>query len=77
MTKTTTLNRRCFLGSGAATVLTVATGGILGSSYRSTQSDAKPEKKVLVGAHPWVYAATQPNYDVYPVLDQILSLIHI
>jgi len=73
MTKTTKLNRRCFLGSGAAAVLTVATGGILGSSCRSTQSDARPEKKVLVGAHPWVYAATQPNYDIYPVLDQIFA----
>jgi len=73
MTKTTTLNRRRFLGSGAAAVLTVATGGILGSSCRNTQSDARPEKKVLVGAHPWVYAATQPNYDIYPVLDQIFD----
>jgi sugar phosphate isomerase/epimerase len=73
MTKTTTLNRRRFLGSGAAAVLTVVTGGILGSSCRSTQSDARPEKKVLVGAHPWVYAATQPNYDIYPVLDKIFA----
>jgi len=73
MTKTTTLNRRCFLRSGAATVLTVATGGILGSNCRSTQSDARSEKKVLIGAHPWVYAATQPNYDIYPVLDQIFE----
>ncbi|MHC4745523.1 MAG: sugar phosphate isomerase/epimerase family protein, partial [Planctomycetota bacterium] len=73
MTKTTTMNRRCFLGSGAAAVLTLATGGILGSGCRSTQSKAKPEKKILVGAHPWVYAATQPNYDIYPVLDQIFA----
>ena len=73
MTKTTTLNRRCFLGSGATTVLTVATGGILGSSCRSTQSNARSEKKILVGGHPWVYAATQPNYDIYPVLDQIFG----
>ena len=73
MTKTTTLNRRCFLGSGMATVLTVATGGILESGCRSTQSDAKSKKKVLVGGHPWVYAATQPNYDIYPVLDQIFA----
>lgn len=73
MTKITTLNRRRFLGSGMATVLTVATGGILGSSCRSTQSDARSEKKVLVGGHPWVYAATQPNYDIYPVLDQIFA----
>ena len=73
MTKTTTLNRRCFLGSGAATVLTVAAGGIFGSGCRSTQSNARPEKKVLVGAHPWVYAATQPNYDIYPVLEKIFA----
>ena len=73
MTKTNTLNRRCFLGSGAAAMLTVAAGGILGSSCRSTQSNAKSEKKVLVGAHPWVYAATLPNYDIYPVLDRIFA----
>ena len=29
--------------------------------------------KVLVGAHPWVYAAKLKNYDVYPILDQIFS----
>ncbi|MGB2862577.1 MAG: sugar phosphate isomerase/epimerase [Sedimentisphaerales bacterium] len=73
MTKTTTLNRRSFLRSGMATVLTVATGGILGSSCRSTQNKTRPEKKILVGAHPWVYAATQPNYDIYPVLDGIFA----
>jgi sugar phosphate isomerase/epimerase len=73
MTKTTTLSRRHFLGSGAATMLILTTGGILGSSCRSTQSKAKPQKKVLVGAHPWVYAATQPNYDIYPVLDGIFA----
>lgn len=30
-------------------------------------------KKVLVGAHPWVYAAKQPKYDIYPILDQIFA----
>jgi len=73
MTKTTTLNRRCFLRSGAATVLTVAAGGILGSSCCCTQNDAKSKRKVLVGAHPWVYAATLPNYDIYPVLEKIFA----
>jgi len=28
---------------------------------------------VVVGAHPWVYAATQPHYDIYPVLDGIFA----
>ncbi len=73
MRKTTTLNRRHFLGSGAAAVLTVATGGILTSGCRGTQSGARSQKKVLVGGHPWVYAATQPKNDIYPILDQIFA----
>ena len=67
------MNRRCFLGSGAAAAISVATGGILGSGCRSAQSAASSREKVLVGGHPWVYAATQPNYDIYPVLDQIFA----
>jgi sugar phosphate isomerase/epimerase len=73
MRRTTTLDRRCFLGSGAAAALTVATGGILGSGCHGIQSGARSQKKVLVGGHPWVYAATQPNYDIYPVMDQIFA----
>ena len=53
--------------------LAVAAGGILGSGCRSTQNKTRSERKILVGAHPWVYAATQPNYDIYPVLDQIFA----
>ncbi len=33
---------------------------------------SKPED-VVVGAHPWVYAATQPNYDITPILDRIFA----
>ena len=73
MRETTTLNRRRFLGSSAAVILTVATGRTLGSSRRSTQSGAKSKKRVIVGGHPWVYAATQPNYDIYPALDGIFA----
>jgi hypothetical protein len=29
-------------------------------------------RKPVVAAHPWVYAATQPNYDIYPILAGIL-----
>ena len=28
---------------------------------------------VIVGAHPWVYAAKQPKYDITPVLPQIFA----
>ena len=73
MEKNATLNRRHFIYSGAVTALTLATGGILESGCHSTRNNAKPKKKVLVGGHPWVYAATQPNYDIYPVLDQIFA----
>jgi sugar phosphate isomerase/epimerase len=31
------------------------------------------KKRVVVGAHPWVYAATQPKYDIYPILDRIFA----
>jgi sugar phosphate isomerase/epimerase len=30
-------------------------------------------KKIIVGAHVWVYASTLPGYDVSPVLSQIFS----
>jgi sugar phosphate isomerase/epimerase len=30
-------------------------------------------RKITVAAHPWVYAATQPQYDIYPVLDGIFA----
>ena len=29
--------------------------------------------KVVVGAHPWVYAATRRPYEISPILDQIFS----
>lgn len=28
---------------------------------------------IRVGAHPWVYAATQDGYDVFPILEQVFS----
>lgn len=28
-------------------------------------------RKPVVAGHPWVYAATQPLYDIYPILDRI------
>jgi sugar phosphate isomerase/epimerase len=41
------------------------------SAAPAAETNAKT--KVLVGAHPWVYAATQPKYDIYPILDQIFA----
>ncbi|MCX7824809.1 MAG: sugar phosphate isomerase/epimerase [Verrucomicrobiae bacterium] len=34
---------------------------------------ARKPRKILVGGHPWVYAATRPKYDITPVLEQIFA----
>src|SRR4030042_4290260 len=65
------VNRRWFLKE--AIYVTVTTGGITGAGCRNTQNTAKSQKKILVGGHPWVYAATQPKNDIYPILDQIFA----
>jgi len=31
------------------------------------------ERKPTVAGHPWVYAATQAKYDIYPILDRIFA----
>jgi len=68
------LDRRRFLDSTVKGLFAATTGALLGTSCRSTQSRSSTKvKKVIVGAHPWVYAATQPKYDIYPVLDQIFA----
>jgi sugar phosphate isomerase/epimerase len=35
--------------------------------------EKKKRKKLFVGAHVWVYAASQPDRDVSPILDEIFS----
>jgi sugar phosphate isomerase/epimerase len=59
------VSRRRFLVSAAA--LAATTIGPQGGRA------AVPAAKVVVGAHPWVYAATQPGYDITPVLPQIFA----
>jgi sugar phosphate isomerase/epimerase len=54
--------RRGFLGST-----------MLGLAAARAGTAAAREPAVTVGAHPWVYAATRPNYDIYPILDQIFA----
>jgi len=52
---------------------------VLAGNRSSTLFAANPSKasqisqRITVGAHPWVYAATQPDYDIFPILDQIFS----
>jgi len=62
------MDRREFLGAAAAVI---AAAGCTGTARAA---EAKPQAaKIVVGAHPWVYAATQPKYDIYPVLDRIFA----
>jgi sugar phosphate isomerase/epimerase len=61
------LSRREFLGAGLVGVATLAVG------VRPATGGQIQTKKVVVGAHPWVYAATQPKYDITPILDQIFA----
>lgn len=58
------LSRRRFLIQSAC----LAAGASCAASAHSAS-----DKKVVVGAHPWVYAATQPNNDIVPILDSIFS----
>jgi sugar phosphate isomerase/epimerase len=44
-------------------------GGGLGMAARALADGRKP----VVAAHPWVYAVTQPHYDIYPLLDTIFA----
>jgi len=64
------LTRREFLGWTAGLLLAAG----LADAVATGQTDARPgKKKVLVGGHPWVYAAPLPNYDITPVLPQIFA----
>jgi sugar phosphate isomerase/epimerase len=62
------LDRREFLGATAAVIAAA------GCTWTAQAGEPKPQgAKIVVGAHPWVYAATQPNYDIYPILDRIFA----
>lgn len=61
-------SRREFLGCAA---VSLAAAGLCPIALVAA---AKPKPaKVIVGAHPWVYAAKQPQYDITPLLPQIFA----
>jgi len=67
------MNRRHFLTRAGASAISLA---VFNSSFsRAAEADrgTSAGKKVIVGGHPWVYAATQPNYDITPVLPTIFA----
>ena len=64
------MKRRKFIHNSSLTLLALPLSGLWSCN---TTSKEKSTKKIVVGAHPWVYAATLPDYDVSPVLSQIFS----
>ena len=46
--------------------------GIAGVASIAMAADPHP-KPVAIGAHPWVYAATRPDRDIYEVLDTVFA----
>ncbi len=64
------MNRRNFIIN---TVLTAGAFALSDKIPAASFKEAKRNKKLFVGAHVWVYAATQPGYDVSPILSQIFS----
>ncbi|MHB8898132.1 MAG: sugar phosphate isomerase/epimerase family protein [Thermoguttaceae bacterium] len=61
-------SRRDFLRQGLAA--TLAAERLLVSAASAGEA---PPRNIVVGAHPWVYAATQPQYDITPILDSIFG----
>lgn len=68
------LNRREFLSSTATGFIATAAGVNLSRVCQGEEKAGSASKKnVIVGGHPWVYAATQPKYEIYPILDRIFA----
>jgi sugar phosphate isomerase/epimerase len=64
------MNRRKFIQNTSLSALALSVYGTAGANSILKQSS---KKKIVVGGHPWVYAALQPGYDISPILSQIFS----
>src|SRR5664279_375041 len=64
------MNRRRFIQNTSLSLLALSLSHA-GKSNPLFNENAK--KKITVGAHVWVYAASMPGYDVSPILGQIFS----
>jgi sugar phosphate isomerase/epimerase len=63
-------SRREFLAAALAACAAPALVSCATSKARSRNG------KIVVGGHPWVYAATLPDHDITPVLPQIFADMH-
>jgi len=64
------MNRRNFIRNSSLSLLALSLSRNVNSS---TLVKENSKKKIIVGAHVWVYASTLPGYDVSPVLSRIFS----
>jgi sugar phosphate isomerase/epimerase len=64
------MDRRKFIQNTSLSLLALSLSRTAGASSLIKEAG---RKKISVGAHVWVYAASQPGYDVSPILSQIFS----
>jgi sugar phosphate isomerase/epimerase len=64
------MDRRKFLRNSSMSMLAVS---LLKPAFPFGNLTVPGRKKIMTGAHVWVYAATLPGYDVSPVLERIFS----
>lgn len=64
------MKRRKFIQN---TSLAAMAGFLAQNSLEASMFSVAEKKKLTVGAHVWIYASTQPDYDVSPVLEQIFA----
>lgn len=64
------MDRRKFIQRSSLSLLALTLARTAGATAFAAGGAGK---KITVGAHVWVYAASQPGYDVSPILSQIFS----
>jgi sugar phosphate isomerase/epimerase len=64
------MDRRKFIQNTSLSLLCLA---LSQKGISKTLIKENIRKKITVGAHVWVYASTQPGFDVSPILSQIFS----
>lgn len=67
------LSRRRFVASTLGAMSAAQRAALAAAGADPTATLAQPAKKIMVGAHLWVYAATQPGYDPMPVMEDVFA----
>ena len=64
------MNRRNFIRNVSLSAVALSLSDkVISASLKEVEK----RKKFFVGAHVWIYAASQPDYDISPILSQIFS----